>query len=405
METLCTLDETYFTPELEDILNSPPYSEDGDLPELKDTLFPWPDNISALPTFQGFSDDSLFTSEIGPEFKELEERQVAQPGNNLIGITQEDNNPLQEPDDDLLEKTIEEDSLIAKVEKDPDNTKVAEELAKANVVIEPVNATNLKEPMNIPVVKEPGKTKKTKFVKKSSVTPVVGDPEAKQVSNQQGATKDSKEQFVGTVSLEISADKVSENRDLTEAIEVFENSGDANALLGKNNDLSQLDGTNVSQPISSLESPQDTIVSKVAKVKNIEEGRWSDKPNDFTTYRCGLCQYIGTQVSFQSHLRNAHDLSAENYQAKHGDLDVFDLVRHRCRFSRCGAIIQYSHDELFAHLEKNHKGLSLRVYNLEFLNVDKCEEEAENETCKEFDGPIAADNDLSLDEITKNRGL
>ena len=99
------------------------------------------------------------------------------------------------------------------------------------------------------------------------------------------------------------------------------------------------------------------------------DGRFSDEPGDYTTYKCKICQYVDKYREVRKHLDTVHSMSITQYKNDHGKLEVVDLVMHKCKI--CGKIIQYSSvDHLYHHLRTNHQ-ISSQDYYHNFLGKKK----------------------------------
>ena len=67
---------------------------------------------------------------------------------------------------------------------------------------------------------------------------------------------------------------------------------------------------------------------------------------------CKLCGRSVTLTGMRNHTRSVHNLPITDYKLKYGQLDIIDVVHHKCHL--CGKVVLMDHDAIGAHVKGIH---------------------------------------------------
>ena len=93
--------------------------------------------------------------------------------------------------------------------------------------------------------------------------------------------------------------------------------------------------------------------------------RYSDVYKDCAVYLCQECGYTGFYASMLRHIKQAHDMNASQYLARHGQHTFRDKVKHICKI--CAKAFLYINNNLSGHV-KTH-GITAEQYADQYLGT------------------------------------
>ena len=76
--------------------------------------------------------------------------------------------------------------------------------------------------------------------------------------------------------------------------------------------------------------------------------RYSDVPNDFSSYQCHICGFMGAYRPLLGHIFRKHKLTTSVYKANYGNITCVEKVLHICKI--CQREISFVRDFLANHL-------------------------------------------------------
>ena len=95
--------------------------------------------------------------------------------------------------------------------------------------------------------------------------------------------------------------------------------------------------------------------------------RYSDEPDDYSTFGCHKCDFSGAYAEFIFHLNKAHKSTYKAYKKLHKDNIIIGKVLHKCKI--CQQEIVHTSDHLDAHMRMYHD-LSRDLYVAACLDMD-----------------------------------
>ena len=100
---------------------------------------------------------------------------------------------------------------------------------------------------------------------------------------------------------------------------------------------------------------------------NADDAQFSDRVNDYSTYRCDVCNHVDSYRDIIRHIKTNHFNSLSEYKLFYGGLKFAKKMVHKCKL--CGDVLNFTRAILVQHLKEEHQLESdFNTYGRQYLD-------------------------------------